>query len=199
MYNKDQLEKALALLGERLEIEKSSLINLLVCGGSALIITGLVDRITTRDVDVVALGYPKPDGGFEIKESRPLPEILQKAAQQVSRDLGMAENWLNSGPTDFVKFGLPDGFMKRVETRKYGKTLTIHFMGRYDQIHLKVYAAVDQGPGKHLDDLLALKPSPEEIESAARWSMTHDPSDGFKTILKDMLGKTGYESVAGRI
>jgi hypothetical protein len=199
MYNKEQLEKALKLLGDRLEIEKSPPINLLVCGGSALIITGLVGRATTTDVDIVALGYPKADGGFDIKEAQPLPEILQKAAQQVARDLGMSENWLNPGPTDLVKFGLPDGFKNRFETRKYGKALTIHFLGRYDQIHLKLYAAVDQGPGKHIDDLMMLSPTSKEMESVARWSMTHDPSDGFKTILKDMLKTIGYESIAERI
>ncbi len=199
MYNKEKLERSLTLLGERLEIAKSPLLNLLVCGGSALIITGLVNRPTTKDVDVVALGYPKADGGFDIKESRPFPEVLQKAAQQVARDLGMPEDWLNPGPTDMVRFGLPDGFKGRLVTRKYGRALTIHFLGRYDQIHLKVYAAVDQGPGKHPDDLLALKPTPGEIESAARWSMTHDDSAGFKMILKDMLRKIGYESVADRI
>ena len=64
--------------------------------------------------------------------------------------------------------------MERVITRQYGQKLIVHFLGHYDQIHFKLYAAVDQGAGKHLDDLIALSPSAEELEQAARWSMTHD-------------------------
>jgi len=35
---------------------------------------------------------------------------------------------------------------------------------------------VDQGAGKHFDDLIALKPTSDELENAARWTMTHDVS-----------------------
>jgi len=199
MYNKEQLEKALLFLGKRLEIDGASPLNLFVCGGAALIIGELISRHTTKDVDVVAVGYSGTDGKLEIKSSKPLPEILKKAAQQVARDLGMDESWLNPDPADLMKFGLPDSFMQRVETRVYSKVLTVCFLGRYDQIHLKVYAAVDQGPGKHLNDLLELKPTKEEMESAARWAMQHDTSEGFKIVLKDMLQKIGYESVANRV
>ena len=198
MYNKKQLEKALSHLGKRLELEDFPSISLIVCGGSALILLGLINR-TTKDVDIVALGYPDADGKLKIKGSKPFPEIIKKAAQQVARDLGMEENWLNPGPGDLMKFGLPEGFMDRVQTRKYGKVLTIHFIGRYDQIHLKVYASVDQGPGRHVDDLLALQPDTKEIGSAVKWAMKHDPSEQFRMILKDMLGKIGYEEVAKRI
>ena len=76
-------------------------------------------------------------------------------------------------------------------TRHYGKKLIIHFLGRYDQIHFKLYAAVDQGAGKHLDDLLALKPTEIEMEQAARWSMTHDVSEGYRQNLKSLLEYIG--------
>jgi hypothetical protein len=71
-------------------------------------------------------------------------------------------------------------------------------MGRYDQIHFKLYAAVDQGAGKHLDDLLALKPTSDELENAARWTMTHDVSEGFKQNLKSLLNYLGFKDVAER-
>lgn len=198
MYEKEQLEKALGLLGRRLDLESSAAMSLVVCGGAALIVAGLVTR-TTKDVDVVAVGVPGPGGGMRMRGSRPLPEALQKAAGQVASDLGMSENWLNCGPSDLMQGGLPDGFMDRVRTRSYGTALTVHFIGRHDQIHLKTYAAVDSGPGRHVGDLLALKPTEGEMESAARWSMGHDPSDGFRVVLRDMLRKLGYESVAERV
>ena len=89
--------------------------------------------------------------------------------------------------------------MGRVITREFGRKLTIHFMGRYDQIHFKLYAAVDQGAGKHFDDLLALNPTPDELEQAARWSMTHDVSEGYRQVLKGLLNHMGFEDVAKRL
>ena len=39
----------------------------------------------------------------------------------------------------------------------------------------------------------------EEMETAARWVMRQDPSEGFRTVLKDMLRKIGYGQAAERI
>ena len=75
----------------------------------------------------------------------------------------------------------------------------MHFLSRYDQIHFKLYAAVDQGAGKHFDDLLALNPTEEEVEQAARWSMTHDVSEGYRKVLKDLLKHIGYSDVSERL
>jgi hypothetical protein len=54
------------------------------------------------------------------------------------------------------------------------------FASRVDQIHLKLYATVDQGAGKHLSDLQALDPTTQELLVAAAWSETHDASDGYR-------------------
>ncbi len=192
--NFELLDKALKLLSGRLELAGSFPINLVVCGGSALIATGLIMR-TTKDVDVVAL----LDEANELQSSQPLPDQLIEAAKQVADDLGLSKNWLNMGPADLVKFGLPNGFTDRLETRKYGECLTVNFISRLDQIHFKLYAAVDQGPGYHVDDLLALEPAPEELAAAANWALTHDRSDEFKYVLKDMLKKLGYEPVSNKL
>lgn len=48
-----------------------------------------------------------------------------------------------------------------------------------------------------MDDLLKLKPTNEEIEIAARWSMTH--SEGYRKVLKSLLKRLGYDDVAERI
>ncbi|MCK4431860.1 MAG: hypothetical protein KAW19_11250 [Candidatus Aminicenantes bacterium] len=34
---------------------------------------------------------------------------------------------------------------------------------------------------------------------AARWTITQDPSDTYKKVLKDFLEKIGYKNVAERI
>lgn len=130
---------------------------------------------------------------------KPLPSYLLEAVHQVAADLDLGKNWLNSGPADLVDPGLPPGFTARLHRKKYGDRLTINYISRIDQIYFKLYAAVDSGPGYHVDDLLALEPSMEEIAAAAAWAVTHDVSPGFKMILKDMLIKFGYESVAETI
>lgn len=101
------------------------------------------------------------------------------------------KNWLNSGPTDLPKWGLPDGLLSRVVTRRYVPALTVHFAGRLDQIHFKLYAMVDQAGGRHEADLRALDPSPEELIAAARWTVTQDPSPGYRMVLKEALSSLG--------
>jgi len=163
-----------------------------------LIAQGLITR-TTKDVDVLAL----VDSDRSLISPAPLPEFLMKAAKEVARDLGLADDWINNGPSSgeggLFQLGLPEGFADRLDEHAYGLRLTVYFIGRFDQIHFKLYAAVDRWDGTRLNDLLLLEPTEAEIEAAARRTMTHDVSEGFRSMLKDMLRKIGYESVAERI
>ena len=95
--------------------------------------------------------------------------------------------------------GLPAGFVGRLTEKKYGPRLAVHFIGRLDQIHFKLYAAADQRDSTHLNDLKALHLTAAEFETAARWAMTHDVSEGFKMVLKELLTQISHESVAERI
>ena len=189
------IETILSALGEQLEGLSVEPLELIVCGGSALIFLGLVHR-TTKDVDILAYVKRTTSGGTSFFKATPLKEEFIAAAKKVARDFNLPENWINTGPTSAVDLGLPDGLMGRITTKKYGRKLTIHFLGRYDQIHLKLYAAVDQGAGIHFDDLLSLNPTLEELEQAARWSMTHDVSEAYRQSLKDLLSHMGFSNVA---
>lgn len=171
------LEEQLGALDHHVEI--------VVIGGSALTALGLVRR-ATRDVDLLAIA----DRG-QLHLAEPLPNELRAARAAVARDFGLDENWLNAGPTDLIKWGLPDGFMTRVVTRPYGPALVVHFAGRLDHIHFKLFALVDQGGGRHETDLRALDPTHEELLAAARWSITQDPSPGYRTVLVDALRYLG--------
>lgn len=83
--------------------------------------------------------------------------------------------------------------MTRVMTRHYGHALTVHFAGRVDQIHFKLFAMVDQAGGRHEADLRALHPSKDELIAAARWSVTQDPSPGYRMVLMNALSALGVE------
>lgn len=191
------VDTILNALGEQLFALGKGSVDLLVCGGSALQSMGLATR-TTKDVDIVALISHFPNQSLGLVTAKPLPDFLLEAAKKVERDFDLSENWLNPGPTSVLDFGLPEGILERAEVRNYGESLTVRFLSRYDQIHFKLYAAVDQG-GKHYQDLLALNPSALELEKAARWSMTHDVSEGYKIELKRLLTGMGKANVAERI
>lgn len=123
-------------------------------GGSALTALGLVRR-TTRDVDLLAIAR---DG--ELQLARPLPEALLAARAVVARDFGMDEDWLNPGPTELLKWGLPEGFMSRVVAKRYGPALLVHFAGRVDQVHFKLFAIVDQGGSTRPTSVRSRHPQP---------------------------------------
>jgi hypothetical protein len=164
-----------------------SQIEIVVIGGSALTALSLVKR-ATRDVDLLAIAV-----NGELRPAKPLPEELLAARAAVAADFGLASTWLNAGPTDLLKWGLPAGFMSRLVTRSYGRALVVHFAGRFDQIHFKLFAMVDLGGGRHEADLRALNPTPDELIAAARWSMTQDPSPGYRSVLEDALHVLGVD------
>lgn len=194
---KKEIEKILTALSEHLSEQGSPAIELLVCGGTALNVLGYVIR-TTKDIDIIAYVNKDEKGQLKLNKAVPLNASLISAAEKVQKDFNLSDNWLNSGPASVMDLRLPDGLMKRVKAHEYGNNLIIHFLDRYDQIHFKLYAAVDQG-GKHYDDLIQLNPTAEELEKAAKWSMIHDVSDTYKNLFKDLLIKMDYKNVAEKL
>lgn len=182
----DQVRELLTALSEQLAA-RGHHYELVVVGGSALLALELVER-TTQDVDVIALRQAS-----SLSKADPLPPDLIDARNRVASDFGLAVEWLNPGPSSLMDFGLPEGFLQRVKTWDFGAGLTVHFASRLDQIHLKLYALVDQGLGKHEADLRALTPSREELIHAARWTRTHDPSPGFREMLERALHYLGVD------
>lgn len=179
-------DRLLSAVNDQLTLVKKRY-DLVVIGGSALLALGLISR-ATRDIDVLALA-----SATGLDDATPLPEPLLEACGKVARDFSLPDDWINPGPADMLRFGLPDGFMDRLTTREYGQALTVRFASRFDQIHFKLYAVVDQGPGKHERDLRALSPTPAELLAAAHWSRTHDPSDGYLGQLVHALAYFGVQ------
>ena len=187
-----KLNEALQLLNEQLILIDAPATEIVVCGGSALIATGLVPR-TTQDVDIVALMKAEV-----LVDSEPLPDYLLNAAGNVGTILSLPADWLNNGPASQFQMGLPSGFQERLTTVVVGKKLTVHYIGRYDQIFFKTFASADRG-GYHVSDLKALNPSDEELIAAAKWCMTQDTSEAFRMILKDMFKQLGWQNVSEQI
>ncbi|HPB51641.1 MAG TPA: DUF6036 family nucleotidyltransferase [Myxococcota bacterium] len=194
----DRFTRALTLLNGRLVLLGSPRFNLVVCGGSALVAAGYLDR-ATKDIDVVALA---DDAGVLI-DPEPFPSMLVQAVGEVAVDLGLPKDWLNNGPSSgdggIFRLGLPAGFAGRVTWQKIGDRLWVGLVSRYDQIHFKLYAGVDRSGGYHADDLRALAPNDDEMVAAAAWALSHDPSEGFLQALVWFLTEFGYGHIVERI
>ena len=188
------LDQALVALAAFLEADRADPERLVVIGGSALIALGIVSR-TTKDMDIMA----GVDPGLGLVDPRPLSPALLRAAGKVARELQLDPNWLNTGPADQIQAGLPVGFLSRLTRRDYGHYLTIFYPDRFDLIHLKLFAAIDQGPGRHVSDLKALLPSEEELLLAARWVLTQDAGEVFPQIVRNTLTSLGYEHLSNRL
>ena len=182
-----QLETALAALGELLAA-RGLHYEVILVGGGNLILRGLIDRPTTKDLDI--LGERTADG---VSPIRPLPGPLRDAVIDVGRTYGLADDWLNTGPDSLLDLGLPDGFAERLEHRDYGG-LVAWLAGRFDMVCFKLYAAVDQGPrSRHFQDLHDLEPDRNDLLAAARWARSHDPSPGFRAVMVKTLRALGVE------
>ena len=193
---KANVDEIFGALNHQIRIHGGSYISLVVCGGTALAALGLITR-TTKDADVLGL-IKETISGLEIQRIKKFPDWLSNAAEKVARDFGLPDNWLNLGPASQVESGLPPGFTDRLIRKKYGKSLSIYYISRTDQIYFKLYAAVDRND-YHTQDLFDLNPMEKELEDAAKWVLTQDVSEPFRIILKDFLERSGYGTIAERI
>ena len=183
------MNNALHLLNGRLVVAGAENYHLVVCGGTALVATKLVLR-ATRDVDIVALA----DDEGKLIDPAPLPVALVTAAMEVAEDLDLPQDWLNNGPSSgdggLFRLGLPRGFSERLAWEDFGEKLNVAFIKRIDQIHFKLYAAVDQFGSYHATDLQALKPTDEELLKAAAWSQDPRPfcrvSGGHSDVFQEV-------------
>lgn len=177
MLTDSNLRQALTVLGDILE-DRGESFDLVVIGGGALLLLGLIER-PTKDLDVVA----RVEDGHWLT-ARPFPKALTQAVIDVADALDLTEDWMNPGPTDLMEFGLPTGFAGRAQSQVFAG-LTVRFAAREDQIAFKLYAAADHWPdrSRHLADLRQLAATRQELLAAALWCRTHDPSEGFREML----------------
>ena len=193
MIGREQLEAALSALGELLAA-RGVRYELVLVGGGNLILRGLITRPTTKDLDI--LGERVLD---LVMPLRPMPGPLRDAVADVGRAFGLANDWLNVGPDSLLDLGLPDRFTERLERRDFGG-LVVWLAGRYDMVCFKLYAAVDQGPrSRHFQDLVELRRNRDDLLAAARWTMSHDPSPGFRSLLVETLRALGVEDADGQL
>ena len=191
--NTTELENALGAVGELLQAEGARAA-IVVVGGASLSLLGLVPR-TTRDVDVIArVEEPEPGAVPEertpaapLVPPEPLPEPLVRAIRTVARDFGLPPDWMNTDVALQWRSGLPPGLEDGLSWRRYD-ALRVGLVGRRALIALKLFAAVDGGPGGvHFQDLVALGPTDDEMAQAAAWVRTQDASSVFGQMVGEVV------------
>lgn len=194
------MEEALHRLGKKMLYRGIEPVSLVVCGGSALNVLNIGER-PTGDMDVLSL-VKEENGELKLDRQRVLPDAFKEVIAETAADLGIPDTeWLNMGPSHVLNWGLPDGFMHRLEKREYGPCLTIYYASRLDQIHFKLLASLDPKEGeRHFRDLTEFyAPTSAELKKAVDWLLGRNQSQAMKEGLKNIITGLGYDDLADRI
>ena len=192
------LDKVLSRLNQKMVYADVEPLNAIVCGGAALIALRLLPR-DTKDVDVLALANVI-DRNCEVLRTDKLPPQVKILVAEIGMEFGIRKDWFNFGASPLIHFGFPQGMTTRLVRKSYGACLTIFFISRFDQVHFKIYAAMDPKDGaRHLGDLLDLKPRENEVSAATSWRLGREVSADFKAVLREVLERIGYERIAKQI
>lgn len=193
--DESNLIAALELLDDFLTEAKAGPVWLVVGGGSALLAQRFGSR-QTNDVDVMALR--EWDGN--VVSAHPLPDAVKRAAASVVEELRLDPDWLN-GAASLLGFDfslLPAWFWQELDTREYGQSLKISFIGRKGLILLKLSAALDRDQRRDMEDLACLNASRTELEILLRWVLqnTHETSTHPK--IPNLLHELGHADLIPR-
>jgi len=194
----ENINEILSRLNQKMVYAELDPLHLVVCGGAALVAIGLVAR-GTQDVDIVAL-LRATRANLEILENKSLPTEVERLVAEIGLELGIRKDWLNFDASPLIDFGFPPEMTKRLIKKPYGLCLTVYFISRFDQVHFKMFAAMDPKDGtRHLGDLLDLKPRENEVTAAVAWLLGRKTSPEFKSGLFQVLERIGYERIAKQI
>jgi len=195
LNDETSIELALRRVGELLAAAGEQF-TIIIMGGAALNLLGVISR-PTSDVDVLGV-VPGDAAGppYSIDEApRPWPDPLQRAVQDVARDMRLDTDWLNTRFQLGWRRDLPPGLMDRLEWRTYG-ALRVGLLSRRDLIYFKVLAAADRDPvssgtggrpSKDARDLIALSPDEEELTAAAAWARAQDAGPEFASLVDNVI------------
>ena len=198
LSNAEHISRALQALAEKMDDHGCQPTGLIVCGGAALNVAGLVAR-PTRDVDILAIGRER-SGRIEL-ETPDLPPDLRRCVSEVAVDLRLPSSppWLNTGPRRLLERELPAGIEKRLRREDFGPRLRVYWLARVDLVCLKLFAAADDRARRnevHAADLAAMGPTYDELDGAVEWLRKQREYEELKPSLHRLLIHMGHEDLA---
>jgi len=183
--NKADVERALTELGRQVALRDADPVTVLCCGASALCVVGALSR-RTLDVDAVAM----IDAAGEIVAVEEFSPEMNDAISAAGLSLELDRHWFNLAARAILVRELPTGALERSARHSvnFGPCLTIRFMDRIDLIALKMSAALDPIEGRrHVEDLVAIDPTREELKHGADWIAAWPSSPAFKQAFHRLL------------
>jgi hypothetical protein len=188
LSNLGSLFAPLDALGRILDAEGQTC-DLVVVGGVAILARGFRSR-TTNDVDIIARAVKGGDGTKQLVPPDPLPDGVRRAVARVARDFGLSPQWLNTvvgKQWRQTPVALPPALIDEIAWYSLGG-LRLGIAGRQSLIALKLFAAVDRGPNSvHVEDLVAIEPTDEELDRAASWVELQDAAPDFPTQVAEVV------------
>jgi hypothetical protein len=183
--NRADVERALTELGRQLALRDADPVTALCCGASALCVVGALSR-RTLDVDAVAM----IGAAGEIVRVEEFSPEMDDAISAAGLSLQLNRDWFNLAARAILSRGLPTGALERSaqHSMDFGPCLTVRFMDRTDLIALKMSAALDPLEGRrHIEDLVAINPTREELKHGADWIGAWPSSASFKQAFQRLL------------
>lgn len=194
---KEEIEAALSELGRQMALRDANHLTVLCCGAAALCVVDVLSR-STLDVDAVGA----VSLGDQLVPIEAFSTDIATAITATAQKLGLNGDWFNLEASAILDRGLPESAVARSanHARVFGPCLTVRFMDRLDLIALKMFAALDPAKGRrHVEDLVAINPSREEIRHGLRWMSAWPSSPHFKVALHNLAEAFDCGDVASEV
>ena len=192
--NSRKAEDMLSALGTVLEEQGIDPVDMVVCGAMALLLQGIIDR-PTRDIDGLGL-VVEEDGSMVLKKPL-MSNEFNAAVERVGSLFHEGKLWFSTAAiTLYDDTELPADLVDRAQVRLYGTRLTIRLCSRRHLVCLKMWAAIVRGE-PDIGDLVEMKVSEEEAETAAVWCLEQD--SGVLPEILAVLKEVGHGDLAERL
>jgi len=176
-----EIHEALTTLGKQMALAYAQDVQILCCGSSGLCVLEILSR-PTKDIDALAFIV-------DAHQLKPIDKFSPEMELAIAKTAGihrLGHDWFNPEASVLLERGLPDGILERsaLHAQQYGPCLRVQFIARMDQVALKLYAAMDPAKGRrHEEDLVAMKPTQDEINHGVTWLRSWPSNTAFKKRL----------------
>jgi hypothetical protein len=192
--NSRKAEDMLSALGTVLEEQEIDPVDIVVCGAMALLLQGIIDR-PTRDID--GLGLVVEENGSLVLKKPLMSNEFNAAVERVGSLFHEGKLWFSTAAiTLYDDTELPADLVDRAQVKRYGTRLTIRLCSRQHLVCLKMWAAIVRGE-PDIGDLVDMKVSKEEAETAAVWCLEQD--SGVLPEILAVIKEVGHGDLAERL